>query len=599
VNHMSIPGIIEHMLSFYVCMRWVPDKQYMEVAKFEQGAVDVDEETQMKNNASDADLIKAYTDFDMMPLKCSTAIHVRDQDSIDLLLEQFNARRSDLRDAYQFSKDISSKAWVFEGSTWQRWSSRVTETEEAMKEQMKVDEMVDVAHRVLPWDGFIRSSQKLKEEGWESHVSKPKNLFFLCFGPRIASFPHKREGGKHVLADQNMAGCNGLWDFDTMRDHILRIRRMFSPETCLVESLDKKLKAMFLQNFMNMNMKFEDALNGDFRREDAKDIVRGSPQEYLDKLLEESSDLNGTSMKLGGSMGSITKKYQRTARLLTNAHSKWLVCDTKPTVSSKAFGFSDDAFRGESAYSKWLPELKKEGELKCTVLDSKTGCLKCTTGVFTHPHRCALKDNIKVEQVFRQVRQLEKPLVTSYMTSSHVETKVNSSQVQFASKEGFCLGALRAPRPGTPSQHFERVVRVELKGGGFKTFRRSELGSQAASRLEACLRKHDYGEECRSEPNISRDAFSSERALYIDTQPGCPAESEMAKVRRCVEDLDGSMLDSYDMKDFGPMHVFEEYVPTKNNVKEHLVQFLYVCPCNAEDESFQEEFSSFAHADPI
>ena len=60
------------------------------------------------------------------------------------------------------------------------------------------------------------------------HVSKPKNLFMLCFGPRVASsaaqcqskchqyhlvagnlpldfastrYPHKREGGQHVLAD--------------------------------------------------------------------------------------------------------------------------------------------------------------------------------------------------------------------------------------------------------------------------------------------------------------------------------------------------------------------------------------------------------------
>lgn len=600
VNHMSIPGIIEHMLSFYVCMRWVPDQQYMEVAKFEQEHVDVDEVTQMKSNATDADLIKAYTDFDMMPMKCSTSINVRDHDSIDLFLQQFNAPKSDLRDAYQFSKKISSKSWVFEGSTWKRWSSRVTETEEAMKERMMVDEMVDVAHRVLPWDGFIRSSLKLKEEGLEVHVSQPKNLFFLCFGPRIASFPHKRQGGKHVLADQNMAGCNGLWDFDTMRDHMLRIRRMFSPETCLVESLDRKLKAVFLQNFMTMNMKFEDVLNGEFQRQDAKDILRGSPQEYLDRLLEESSDLNGTSMQLGGwGTGSITRKYQRTARLLANAHSKWLVCDTKPTVPSRAFGFSDDAFRGGSAYAKWLPELRAEGELKCTVLDSKTGCMKCTTGVFTHPHRCAIKDTINYDQIFRQVRHLEKPLVTRYMTSSFVETKVNASQVQFVTKEGFCLGALRSPRAGAPSHQFERVVRVEQEGGGFKTFRRSELGSQAASRLEACLKERDYGRECRSEPNISRGMFSGETALYIDTQPGCPAESEMAKVQRCVEDLDGSMLDSYDKKDFGPLHVFEEYVPTKNNKKEHLVQFLYVCPCNAEDESLREEFSSFAHTDPI
>jgi len=283
--------------------------------------------------------------------------------------------------------------------------------------------------------------------------------------------------------------------------------------------------------------------------------------------------------------------------LLANAHSKWLVCDTKPTLSSKAFGFSDDAFRSESAYAKWMPELKKEGELKCTVLDSKTGCLKCTTGVFTHPHRCAIKDNIKYEQIFRQVRNLEKPLVTRYMTSSSVKTGVNASQVQFKEKEGFCLGAMRGPRAGAPSRAFERVVRVEQKAGSFKTFRRSELGFQAASRLEACLQKHNYGKECRSEPNMSRGA--SEKSLYIDTQPGCPAESEMAKVRRCTEDLDGSLLDSYDEKDFGPTHVFEEYVPTKNNKKEHLVQFLYVCPCTEEDESFGEEFSSFAHNDPI
>lgn len=605
VGRMSMPGIMEHMLSFYVCLRWVPDAQYMDVARFEKENVDVDDATPRSSTVSRDDLIMAYTDFDMIPLKCSSSISVRDHENIDTILSQFAGGESDLKHAYDFSKEVSSKAWRNDGSTFQRWGSRVTETDKVMREVARVEEMVDVAHRVLPWDGFIRPSAALQEKGDDStHESKPKNLFFLCFGPRIASFPHKREAGKHVLADQNMAGCNGLWDIETMTDHLRRVKRMFSPETCLVEGLEKKLKGVFLESFMTMNVKFEEVLKGDFQNKDLDDIVRATPQEYLDKMLEESSAMEGTSMGMDSDR-KVKKKYQRTARLLANAHSKWLICDTKSTVSENAFGFSEDAFRSESAYAKWLPELKKQGQLQCKVFDATTGCLKCTTGVFSHPYRCAMKDNIEWDQIWRQVKQGDHPLVTPYMRHETVKTAANESKVLFEKEDGFCLGGLKAPRTGTASQHFERIVRVEKASGDkFKAFPRPQMGLSGASKVEQCLQEHNYGSECPSPPKFSRGVLSGivtseESALYIDTHPGCNSQMEMDKVQQCVHDLEGSALLERHKADFGPMHVFEEFVPSGANVKEHIVQFMYVCPCSADDNSLQEEFSSFSNNDPV
>merc|ERR1740123_828178 len=45
VNDMSIDGILDGLLSFYICMRWMPDKEFMDLATHELQEVAVDEKT--------------------------------------------------------------------------------------------------------------------------------------------------------------------------------------------------------------------------------------------------------------------------------------------------------------------------------------------------------------------------------------------------------------------------------------------------------------------------------------------------------------------------------------------------------------------------
>ncbi|CAE7569925.1 unnamed protein product [Symbiodinium natans] len=45
VNHLSIDGILDHLLSFYVCMRYLPDEEFVELAKYEMEKVAVDHAT--------------------------------------------------------------------------------------------------------------------------------------------------------------------------------------------------------------------------------------------------------------------------------------------------------------------------------------------------------------------------------------------------------------------------------------------------------------------------------------------------------------------------------------------------------------------------
>merc|ERR1719254_49022 len=160
--------------------------------------------------------------------------------------------------------------------------------------------------------------------------------------------------------------------------------------------------------------------------------------------------------------------------------------------------------------------------------------MKCTTGVFSHPYRCPMKDTIGFDDIFRQVGRGEKPLVTSYMKNSKVKTGVNASEVHYKIKNGFCIGALNQPRQGEPSGSFDRIVRVEASSGKFKTFRRPKVGLSAATKVSECLQTRNYGEECyQAPPQIERGMLGGEKSLYIDTRPGCPAEREQMKVKRC------------------------------------------------------------------
>jgi hypothetical protein len=168
----------------------------------------------------------------------------------------------------------------------------------------------------------------------------------------VSSFPHKRDQGGHFIADMNMAGCNGLWDLSDVTKHVARIRRLFAPETCLTENLKKKLKAVFLETFVDMNKNFEQKLIGKFFSQ-RQDSVETIPEELLPKspIPIDEEDLEGRD--LANRTALVHTKYARAGRLIAGAHTKWIVCDASHP-GSPASGLSSSFFNSPQAYQECL-----------------------------------------------------------------------------------------------------------------------------------------------------------------------------------------------------------------------------------------------------
>jgi hypothetical protein len=58
-----------------------------------------------------------------------------------------------------------------------------------------------------------------------AHLGKDEQVL-TCFGKRVASQLHRREGGDHLITDQSMVGCHGFWDYPTaakMLDRVVQL----------------------------------------------------------------------------------------------------------------------------------------------------------------------------------------------------------------------------------------------------------------------------------------------------------------------------------------------------------------------------------------
>merc|ERR1719265_972567 len=223
VNHMSIDGILDHLLSFYICMRWVPDEDFVDLAKFESANMPVTAKTVLRTDPTRDDTVEDYIKFAQVPLRCGTGMHVQHVEEIDKLIATLEEPTSGLSTAYRFSEQVASASSSFFTKTFSSMKSIIEATDgelhyeypkegQKSKDSVYVQDMQAKVAEELPWSGILRAAN---EKG--NHRSDANNLFMLCFGPRVASYPHKREGGEHFLADMNMAGCSGFWDLANIK----------------------------------------------------------------------------------------------------------------------------------------------------------------------------------------------------------------------------------------------------------------------------------------------------------------------------------------------------------------------------------------------
>jgi len=431
VNHMSIDGILEHLLSFYICLRWVPDEEFINLASFELTHVTVDQKTPKEEKVSREELIERYLTGELLPLRCGSAMNVQDYESMNKLIDSLKTENSSLYKAQRFSKKVAFKGTGTHGLTNMR--KRVQKVEDALfyegeGDSVYVKDMNREVRGELTWNTFLRPSNQ-----FEQHVSLPKNQFMLCFGPRVASFPHKREEGGHVLADMNMAGCNGMWSLETITDHVERIKKLFAPEMCFESHLRRELKEKFMHTFVQMNEEFEKAMAGTF----TKRIHELDPtkSKKLDLLKEDNVEIGHIGEDLKG--GKAANKYERFAGMVAQAHSKWVLCEARDAQSeagAKPFGNEDNFFRDPKAYDKWLGKLSDETVPECKTLDEATGCVKCVIAV-KDKHGCHLRLDVKFPDIVRAIKDRKYPFLQSdYRVQIEQENKLVTVK-----KQGACL----------------------------------------------------------------------------------------------------------------------------------------------------------------
>lgn len=638
VNHMSIDGILQHLLSFYVCMRWVPDDRFVSAMKFEMENVNVDRLTKAsETEVTEDEIMKMYASFDAMPLKCGSALHVQDSFSIDKFLEAAKDPNSGLAKGYAYSKKVASTATGAFGVQWfDGGSPKKVRKELADPVRPKVE--ADI-RKVLPFDGFVRPSQRFE---WlngllkhDTHDFAPKNLFFICFGPRVTSFPHKREDGPHVMADMNMAGCNGLWSLDDIAAHVERVKKLFAPELCLTDDLRAKLKEVFLSTFMEMNEDFFQYMTGAFQqetgfieaiprplRESGNTIretpvlsspERGAPQVallrkgeniilsgyapdnpgfakiaypeegWIENWMSAIVKANKTIMS-EENIGRVKTKYERSARILAGAHTKWIVCDAKKNMK-KEIGFEDNFFRNPKAYAKWITVEGETKQPECKLLDPETGCVKCAIAVKTDPWRCNARLGLTPQNILDALAKGEFPLSSKYKVPD-LENRKPGKPAPLMHKTATCLLGRK------PAMNISR--NNDLKH--FATYASDDVVWTVTS---------DGLDNFKMAPRYTVKQRITSYQKYLEskrTSQPLPerTEEEIVAELHSLEIWHSQMANSHSLhvnSQMGPLLAFEEHVTKVGNRPPHFVQYIMTCPCDHKDFSQMEKIESYAGAE--
>jgi hypothetical protein len=390
----------------------------------------------------------------------------------------------------------------------------------------------------------------------------------------VASYPHKREGGKHVIADTNMAGCNGFWDLDTMREHIERIKKLFAPEMCFEYELRKQLKSQFMSSFVSMNQEFEKAMAGTYTRKlHDLDPTKNTALDLIKDKTVEFEDVANVS--------TLDSKYLRMAHLIAKAHSKWVICDAKEDKVEEAFGNEDNFFRDPKAYSKWIGDMGDDTKPECKTLDDTTGCVKCAVAV-KDKYGCHVRLNTKLKDIYMAIKTEAYPFLMSKMkVRERFQTEDGTVQTRIVEKQSACL-----VRKSVASIHNARRHGLEaIKSSFFQV-----------NDTDAVVQLHGFGYKKALE---ARDKVASnfrynilerreELAQWRKEPEAAPQSNELDELASTIGEEDyvdpeGSFPEKY---------IFTDYISELSNRPAHKVDYFVSCPCSKDDFQAEEFFAT-------
>lgn len=568
VDTMSIDGILNHLLSFFFCMRWVPDSEFMKLASFELSHVSLDEQTpRLRPEEVDRNkVLDMYLNAQLTPLRCSNNYNVQSEADLDRLLADLRNGGSTLNEVYSFAKGVDETVGLFRRrnsiNKAMLWDPEDPDSDAV---QIKDLRMKARQQHLLPWSTFLRSSNMFSQQR-----STPEARYMLCFGPRVASLPHKRESGAHVLADVNLAGCNGIWDQAMMIDHLERLKFLFAPAMCFEDHLRKELKGQFLNTFVRMNEEFERAMMGKFaKRLHALDPTQSKK---LDLLKPHTIEFEETMTE---AERKIWNKFTRNAGLLANAHSKWMICRTKDDVPREPFGSEDNFFRDPKSYQRWLGETENEHMPQCQTLDETTGCVKCIVSV-KNTYGCVIRLNITQQELFIAIREHRWPWIQSgYFEQQWVNTETGR-KLETVRETGACLVR--------KSQHTHSIAHEEDGVEGLRRafFQVNDTDGIVRVNLDTAL---DSGDVLES--RYRHDVHKRRTKLEEWIEGGGPGTTPTWPLPGTPgSDTEDSLQEEIyrDNKAMFPQKfIFTDQVPELSNRKAHQVDYFVSCPCSNTD----------------
>ncbi|CAE7197434.1 rskn-1 [Symbiodinium natans] len=374
VSRNSIDAMAKEIFSIYVCTRWAPTGDFTRVmeAEVSTGQLPKSEPSTL------------YKERRFLPLRCSSNFKVFEEVGLgQTSFQAFEAQMEALANWYQGEKD---------GAVAHRLESLEGDLEDAKLFDLQYVKSQAAAcpESTGPWNVSVHTAPAAellshcpsakwwlsKLENWHhampftsfmspdvdaaKFAPKGQEQILMCFGKRVASQLHRREGGSHLLTDQNAIGCHGFWDLGTAGRMLERIVKLWRPPTCQLASMELAMKLKIMELIANMNERLFDALPALLTEEIAPDDDWDGKELRAASL--GGSLLHGMWDSIAKSFSALSGQYTRLGQLLGSSVVKWVVCPIKNTTGAEdldrldaALGTEDDTARyyAQIAYSKW------------------------------------------------------------------------------------------------------------------------------------------------------------------------------------------------------------------------------------------------------
>jgi len=300
------------IFTFYICVRWVPDDIFWQMARQEL-STDLVQSVVNQSESLPQAISELYQHYKFVPLLCSQNLKVFDETDPEdgTYFRTFQKEVSSLstwlanHSTDTVAQRLKSVDEVFCGSNnmndgsclrgisrgeWLNsmtsalgswgWNAETTEDKWAkmlnLFESFRADEHgqtdawasnVSAWRNKFPFHSFVHKPQGMPA----SSSPTSSQRFLVCFGMRVASQLHRRPSGQHIMTDQNNVGCHGFWDTTEVSDMVARMVELWKPPTCQLSEMTYVMKREFLLMYADMNKALFDALPSMIQDEDLLD----------------------------------------------------------------------------------------------------------------------------------------------------------------------------------------------------------------------------------------------------------------------------------------------------------------------------------------